>query len=255
MSIRRLLVVVAILVASFAAIVPGSAIQAQAATKDPVVIVPGFTTGPIIEVGYYPLRDRLRAAGYDVTLISYPDYGLGDISANAQRLSNTVNAVRTRTGAAKVDLVAHSMGGLVSRDYVKNLGGSAKVDSLIMMGTPNYGTSLAVIAKFLTFGSCVGITACNQMAVGSSYLTSLNAGDDTIGSVRYTSIATKIDEVVFPYRTSFLANDGNIANITVQNQCWNRWPEHLGLILSGTVYDGVRDALRGESVRMNCFAL
>ena len=167
------------------------------------------------------LEARLESAGYDVTLLVYPDYGLGDISDNAQRLANTVNAVKARTGASKVDLVAHSMGGLVSRDYIKNLGGAANVDSLIMLGTPNYGTGLANLGNII---NCAGVTACQQMAIGSSYLNALNAGDDTIGSVRYTSIATMSDEVVIPYTTAFLANDGNIANITVQNQCWFRWP-------------------------------
>lgn len=253
MSVRRLLLVLSLVASAlvFASPSPASA----APTRHPVVIVPGFTTGDVVSVGYIPLKRRLQRAGYDVTLLTYPDYGLGDIHGNAQLLDRTVDAVRARTGAAKVDLVAHSMGGLVSRDYVKTLGGAAEVDSLIMMGTPNYGTDLANIAQFFTFGSCLGVTACQQMAAGSSYLTSLNAGDDTIGSVRYTSIATKVDEVVFPYRNSFLANDGNIANITVQNQCWLRFPGHLGLIFDGAVTDGVTDALRGTTVRMNCWAL
>lgn len=250
MSPRRILAVLAFLAATLTLAAPPT--PAGAAAKDPVVIVPGFTTGPIVSIGYLPLQTRLEAAGYDVTLLVYPDYGLGNISTNAARLRTTVNAVKARTGASKVDLVAHSMGGLVSRDYVKNLGGSSSVDSLIMMGTPNYGTSLANLAGLV---NCVGITACDQMARGSSYLNALNAGDDTIGSVRYTSIATRADAIVTPYTTSFLANDGNIANITVQSQCWTRWPGHLTLITDGAVADGVKDALRGERVRMNCWAI
>ncbi len=252
MLVRRLLVVAAILAATLTALLPSS--PAGAAAADPVVIVPGFTTGPVIDTGYIPLRDRLDRAGYDVTVLVYPDYGLGDIRTNSQRLANTIASVRARTGAAKVDLVAHSMGGLVSRYYIKNLGGAATVDSLIMMGTPNYGTSLANVASFLTFGSCVGIDSWTQMASGSCFLNDLNAGDDTIGSVRYTSIATSVDLVVTPYKNAFLANDGNIANITVQSQCLLRLPGHLGLIFDGAVADGVKDALRNETVRMNCFA-
>jgi len=251
MSTRRLLAVLAFLAATLTLASPASPASAAPA-KDPVVIVPGFTTGPIVSVGYVPLKTRLQAAGYDVTLLVYPDYGLGDIHANAERLRSTVDAVRARTGAAKVDLVAHSMGGLVSRDYVKNLGGDSTVDSLVMLGTPNYGTSLAGLAQIV---GCAGLTACDQMTPGSSFLNDLNAGDDTIGDVRYTSIATIVDEVVFPYTTSFLADDGNIANITVQGQCLGRWPGHLTLITDGAVADGVKDALRGEKVKMNCWAL
>lgn len=251
MTARRLFVVLALVVVGTISVVQ----PAQAApAKDPVVIVPGFTTGPIVSVGYVPLATRLAAAGYDVTVMSYPDYGFGDIHDNATRLARVVAAVRARTGAAKVDLVAHSMGGLVSRDYIKYLGGASDVDSLITLGTPHYGTAVANIAKFFLLGDCIGITACQQMAKGSSYLNALNAGDDTIGDVRYTAIATKFDEVVVPYSTAFLANDGNIANIAVQNQCLLRVPGHLGLIIDGAVADGVLDALRGASVKMNCFA-
>lgn len=254
MIVRRLLVVATLLVGVLVALLPGSPASAAPA-KDPVVIVPGFTTGPIIDTAYIPLASRLRSAGYDVTMLTYPDFGFGDIRDNSQRLANTVAAVRARTGAAKVDIVSHSMGGLVSRYYVKSLGGSATVDRLIMLGSPNYGTAIANIAAFLTLGSCVGIESCHQMAAGSSFLSSLNAGDDTIGSVRYTSIATTLDIVSTPYTTSWLANDGNIANISVQGQCFLRVVGHITLITDGTVADGIKDALRNEPVRMNCFAL
>ncbi|MCB1030243.1 MAG: alpha/beta fold hydrolase [Acidimicrobiales bacterium] len=255
MAKRRVLLVVSLLVASLVTAVGGLAPAGAAPAKDPVVIVPGFTTGPVIDTGYLPLKSRLQKAGYDVTLMNFPDFGLGDIRNNSARLASVVASVKSRTGASKVDIVSHSMGGLVSRYYVKSLNGASSVDSLIMMGTPNYGTAMANIGTFLTFGTCVGITACQQMAGGSSFLNALNAGDDTIGSVRYTSIATKVDLVVTPYTTSFLANDGNISNIAVQNQCFARLPGHLGLILDGAVADGVVDALKGQSVKMNCWAL
>lgn len=253
MSRRRL---VAALVAALTAVASLTAVGAvpagAAGGKDPVVIATGMTGGPIIEPAYWVLRDRLRAAGYDTSIFTMPDYGMGDIHANAVRLAAFVDGVRARTGAAKVDLVGHSMGGLVSRDYVKNVGGASKVDSLIMLGTPNYGTALASLGDF--FGDCVGIVGCHQMAEGSDFLNALNAGDDTIGSVRYTAISTVFDELVIPYWRVFLANDGNISNVTVQSQCWLNTVGHLGLIYNGAVADGVMDALRGQAVRMNCWA-
>jgi triacylglycerol lipase len=164
--------------------------------------------------------------------------------------------VRAQTGAAKVDLVSHSEGGLVSRTYVKYEGGAAEVDSLITLGTPNYGTAAANIIRFFTLGTCVGITACEQMTVGSGFLADLNAGDDSIGSVQYTNIATVVDELVQPYTTSFLAaGDGNITNRTLQSECWARFPGHLGLIVDGAVYSGVQDALAKRPIDFNCFAL
>ena len=49
--------------------------------------------------------------------------------------------------------------------------------------------------------------------------------------------------------------DGNIRNVAVQDQCWARLPGHLGLILDGTTFDGVNDALKGNTVSMNCWAI
>ena len=252
MALRRLVAACALL----ATVLVAGAAPADAQTgKDPVIVVTGFTTGPLIEPAYNTLVNRLRHDGYTVEVLSYPDYGTGDIHDQAIRLSQRVDQLRARTGASKVDLVAHSMGGLVSRDYIKYLGGDRHVDSLVMLGTPNYGTAIANVASFFTFGSCVGITACKQMERGSAYLNALNAGDDTIGDVSYTAITTTVDAIVVPYTTVYLANDGNIQNVNVQSQCLARLPGHLGLIYDGAVYDGIRDALRHEPVKMNCWAL
>jgi pimeloyl-ACP methyl ester carboxylesterase len=49
-------------------------------------------------------------------------------------------------GQDKVDIVAHSMGGLVARYYIEKLGGRNKVGSLTMLGTPNWGTAFAIAA-------------------------------------------------------------------------------------------------------------
>src|ERR671918_515777 len=166
------------------------------------------------------------------------------------------DGVRAQTGAAKVDLVGHSEGGLVSRTYVKYYGGAAEVDSLITLGTPNYGTVAANIARVFTLRTCVGIAACEQMTIGSSFLADLNAGDDSIGNVAYTNIATVFDELVQPYTNSFLnAADGNITNKSLQSQCWLRFVGHLGLILDGAVYSGVQDALEKRPISFSCFAL
>jgi triacylglycerol esterase/lipase EstA (alpha/beta hydrolase family) len=253
MSVRRIFAAVSML-ATLLVLAPNAAPAGAAPPQDPVIVVSGFSTGPLNASGYGTLVDRLRRDGYHVELFVYPDYGVGDIRNHASRLASMVADVKARTGAAKVDLVAHSMGATVSREYLKNQGGTAHVDSLIMLGAANYGTAIANAGAFLTFGTCLGITACPQMALGSSFLNALNDGDDTPGEVRYTSIATRAEWMVLPYHSAFLANDGNIANITIQDQCWFRWPDHLGIIHDSAVYDGVRDALRGEPVRLDCNA-
>ncbi len=251
MSFRRKLSVLFALLCGLGLLaLPGSS---QAATKQPVIIVAG-TVSP--EIANEPLAARMRGDGYSVWIYVLPNLGLGDIHDSSAGLGSLVDSVRASTGAPKVSLVGHSQGGLVARDYVKTRGGSTKVDKIISLGAPNHGTSLANLASFIGLGNCIGIVGCQQMAIGSSYLSSLNAGDDSIGDVRYTNIASKLDEVVTPYTTSFLnSSDGNITNVAVQSKCWARIVGHVGLILDGTVYSGVRQALAGQSVNLDCWAL
>ncbi|HEV2781282.1 MAG TPA: alpha/beta hydrolase [Actinophytocola sp.] len=225
-------------------------VTAAAAAPDPVIIVNG-TFGP--EFFYEPLAARLRHDGHRVFIFQLTNLGTGDIALTSRDLGAFVAGVRTTTGAARVDLVGHSQGGLVARHYVKFLGGSSTVDSLVSLGSPHYGTAIANLAAFFGAGNCIGIVACQQMAVGSEFLADLNAGDDTIGSVRYTNLYTLYDELVRPIANATL-RDG-ATNVLVQSQCPLRVVDHLGLALDGTVYDGIHDALRGAPVSLNCWAV
>jgi len=224
--------------------------------RDPVIIVAGTFAGEgTASVYYAPLAARLRADGYQAFIFGLPGGGLGDIAETSQALKVFAGQVRAQTGAARVDLVGHSQGGLVGRYYIKYLGGVNEVDSMISLGAPDYGTSLANLATLLGLGSCLGVTACQQMAIGSSFLADLNAGDDTIGNVDYTNVASTFDEIVTPYWNAFLNNDGNNHNVLVQSPCFLRVVDHLGLPLDGTVYSGIQDALAHRSIALNCFAL
>jgi triacylglycerol esterase/lipase EstA (alpha/beta hydrolase family) len=239
------------------AIVPVVATQpAAAATRDPVVIVAGTFTGqPIANVFYAPLAARLRADGYQPFIFGLPGGGLGDIATTSQTLDAFADQVRAQTGSARVDLIGHSQGGLVGRYYIKHLGGASEVDSMISLAAPHYGTTLANLASLLGLGNCLGVVACEQMAIGSSFLAALNAGDDTIGSVSYTNFATVFDAIVTPYTSSFLNNDGNNRNVRVQSPCFARIVGHITIATDGTVYSGIQDALAHRSISLNCFAL
>lgn len=51
-----------------------------------------------------------------------------------------INEIKKRTGATKVNIVAHSMGGLIARAYIQSNNYNNDVDKLIMLGTPHYGS-------------------------------------------------------------------------------------------------------------------
>jgi triacylglycerol lipase len=245
---RGLLVAFAVLVGTILPAV--GATTAQATTRNPVVLVAGLSS-PAWALD--PLQARLRNDGYNVTEFGLPGLGFGDIAQSAAALSAKVDQVRAATGAAQVDIVAHSEGGLVSRYWMKFLGGAAKVGTYVSLGTPQHGTAVANIVSFIGGGNCLSIVACQQMTTGSSFLANLNAGDETPGSVRYNAFYTVEDELVQPYATAAL--NGGSTNYSVQHFCWARVVGHLGLITDGTVYSMVHSALLGSNISANCWAL
>jgi len=92
---------------------------------------------PIVPLGavlysHLKLKLRLRAAGFAVTLYDY-DWRL-DIEALGQDLATRL---REHSGQA-VAIVAHSMGGLVSRAALA-LPGTRHVERVVLLGTPNRG--------------------------------------------------------------------------------------------------------------------
>jgi triacylglycerol esterase/lipase EstA (alpha/beta hydrolase family) len=110
--------------------------------------------------------------------------GTGDIATSAQQLATFVNQVLAATGAAKVDIVGHSQGGMMPRYYINFLGGAAKVDKLIALAPSNYGTTLDGLTALGQTLSLLGpvnsvlsttCDACVEQEVGSSFLNNLNA--------------------------------------------------------------------------------
>ena len=151
-----------------------------------------------------------------------------------------------------MDLIGHSQGGLVSRQYIRFEGGDRTVDSAIMFGSPNHGSLAANLAQLFTLGTCLGIVACEQMTVGSSFLETLNTGDDTYGPSEYTSFYTIYDEAAVPYWAAIM--DDGATNVKIQAQCPFRFVEHIAGIHDGTVFSGFLDALAHRAITLDCWA-
>ncbi|MEO3779001.1 alpha/beta fold hydrolase [Micromonospora sp. B11E3] len=255
MLLRKILAALTVSAAAALAVPSPAAAAAPApltttTAANPVIVVGGLSG---VALAYEPLAARLRADGYRVSIYELPSLGFGDITASARAFAGYVDQVRAATGAARVDVVGHSEGGLVSRYYIKYLGGATKVGRYISLGSPQYGTYVANIAAFLGVGNCLGIVACQQMTIGSSFLATLNSGDDTPGDVRWTTVRTLQDELVQPVGNASLADGAT--NVLIQDWCLLRVVGHVGLVLDGTTYTVIRGALTDSPVRPDCFAL
>jgi triacylglycerol lipase len=185
----------------------------SAAHPAPVVLVHGTFEGAYDN--WVTASPKVKAAGYCVFALEYGDRGTGDIAASAGQLSRFVDAVLGATKARKVSMVGHSQGGMMPRYYIKFLGGAKKVEDLVGLAPSNHGTdNPGALVAGATF-----CPACDQQRAGSSFLTQLNAGDETPGSVSYTQIETRYDEVVTPYTSAFLTGGANTANVLLQDAC------------------------------------
>jgi triacylglycerol esterase/lipase EstA (alpha/beta hydrolase family) len=199
-----------------------------AAHPEPVVLVHGTAENRFNNWG--AMSPALKAAGYCVYALDYGSYngsglagvyGLAKIEGSAQQLADFVAQVRGTTGAAKVDLVGHSQGGMMPRYFIKFLSGGGAVDDLVGLSPSNHGTTNPLAPPL-----SVGCPACGQQVAGSPFLSNLNAGDETPGSTAYTNIVTRYDQVVIPYTSGYLTGE-NTTNVTLQDKCPSDTSEHL----------------------------
>jgi triacylglycerol esterase/lipase EstA (alpha/beta hydrolase family) len=195
------------------------------------------------------LLDRLSfamvSAGYCVYSFDYGNRATAPIEQSADELKTFTGQVLQATGAAKVSMVGHSQGGMMPRYYIKFLGGDAVVDDLVGLSPSNHGTTVTGDPNNPLTGPMMTryCPACVEQSAGSAFLTNLNAGDETPGSVSYTNVTTRYDEVVVPHTSGYLTPDAQTTNLTLQDVCAVDTSDHLQIPMSGTAIAIVLDAL------------
>ncbi|HEX6711730.1 MAG TPA: triacylglycerol lipase [Thermoleophilaceae bacterium] len=194
-------------------------------THNPILFVHGWNSSSST---WNTMVSRFQADGWTTPELNNWSYNYSQSNATtASQIATKVDSILKSTCATKVDLISHSMGGLSTRYYVRNLGGGAKVDEWVSLGGPNHGTDTA----YFCFS-----TACGEMRPGSSFLAQLNSGDETpdVG-VNWLTWWSPCDEVINP--DSSVSLDGAT---NTQTACIS----HSALHEDATVYGQVRDAVR-----------
>jgi len=138
--------------------------------------------------GFLPLRAYLRLHGHRRQL-AFDYRSAGSIERLAVQLKRALDA---GVGGGRIDLVAHSMGGLVARCYLQLLGGARRVDRLVTLGTPHHGTHAA------TF---IPSPLVRQLLPGSPFLRDLNEQPPPDG-LEITSIVAGRDLLIQPVESA-----------------------------------------------------
>ncbi len=125
------------------ALLPSAPAQPLGSGADhpPVLLVPGYGLSRIIMLPLAAyLRRRQRRWVWAINNPVWRD----DIPAFAAALSEAVDAMRRLSGADRIDIVGHSMGGLVAAWYITQQGGAEKTHRLVTLGTPWRGTHMHI---------------------------------------------------------------------------------------------------------------
>jgi triacylglycerol lipase len=214
-------------VAAIALCISGAALApASSLALDPILFVHGWTGSAS---NWSTMISRFEKDGYPKSYLSAYNYESSSRSNKtiaADDVKPQVEALLKATGATKVDILAHSMGSLNSRWYIKFLGGETKVDDWVSFGGPNHGTKQANICF---------TTPCIEMRQNSTFLNELNAGDETPGAVNYGTWWSPCDEFINPVESVILSGATN-----TKTACMS----HLALVSDETVYQQVREFIK-----------
>lgn len=167
------------------------------ATLLPVLLVHGYGCNSGYWAHLTPLLDAAR--------ISHATIDLAPVTASMDDfvplVEEGVRALLAATGASQVVIVAHSMGGLVARAWMRDVGVD-RVARVITLGTPHHGTSMASLG--------IGVNAL-QMRRDAQWLRALAAAEDVPTRAMITSIYTHHDNIVSPQTSSELDGARNLA--------------------------------------------
>jgi len=191
------------------------------AATTPILLVHGIVDNHSV----FARLDRvLRARGF--ATVAAHDYGLltSDVARAAAALGEVVHRLVHETGHERVQVVGHSLGGLLARWFVQKQGGDEVVDTLVTLGTPHGGTELARFAPLVPV-----LPMARQLAPGSAVVRAL--AEPAPGCrTRFVAYASDIDHLVVPARRARLEHpDLDATNVDVHGVGHLSMPHHRAL--------------------------
>jgi triacylglycerol esterase/lipase EstA (alpha/beta hydrolase family) len=160
-------------------------------SERPVLLIHGILCNRAV---WSALQARLRAAGFTSVMAVNLEPPWADLEQLAASVQRELLALYRRSQGARVAIVAHSMGGLIARVLLRNLGPEF-ISGIVTLASPHHGTRLA---------SGLGCPATRQMARSSTWLRDLNAAQEGRFTVPVVSIYSLEDNLLAPADTARL---------------------------------------------------
>ncbi len=162
--------------------------------RRPVLLVHGIDDSPR---GLVSLHNSLVDAGWrelELQELTPNDGSLG-VEALARQVDDGARALQARTGAAEIDVVAFSMGSLVTRYWLRRLQPTVKVKTFVSLSGPHHGT----FSGYFRWN-----TGATQMRPHSPLIQDLATDEGEWGGVEVYSFWTPWDLMIFPAKSSRL---------------------------------------------------
>jgi triacylglycerol lipase len=175
----------------------------------PVILVPGYGGNT---ASLTALAARITATGRSAQVLGLPGDGTGDLTAQVRTLDDAVHAALAG-GAASVDVVGYSAGGVVVRLWVAQDGGAHEARRVVTLGSPLHGAQIAAVGANLVPGACP--LACQQLAPGSALLRQLDA-TPLPAQLPWLSLWSEDDQTVTPPDSARLTG---AVNVPLQQIC------------------------------------
>ena len=199
---------------------PEKPLSMQVAQKRPVLLLHGLFHNRAV---WFLMKQRLEQCGFTVVTVNLPPFEM--VETLARKIAETVEETLVNFDVEQVDIVGHSMGGLLARYYIEFMGGDKRVTRCVLLGTPNAGSKLAPFAL-----SPLG----RDLMPGSDFLTELNAAPLS-AAVSYVTIFSHHDNLVIPAESAELPG---AEAIEVE------WLGHNSLLFHRETIEATIDALR-----------
>lgn len=171
----------------------------------PVLLIHGYGCNS----GYWrPMSGPLLAAGISHHALDMEPV-FGSIDDYATHIHEAVETLCRESGSEQAIILAHSMGGLAARAYLRDFGCN-RIARVITLGSPHHGTALARFGVGINTQEMLWLSS-EQESSSSAWLHRLAAGEDTSRYRLFISIYSHHDNIVSPQTSSRLPGATNIA--------------------------------------------
>lgn len=211
---------------------PHTSTQNKTSYNRPVLLVHGIAHNAS---AFIRMKNQMEQQGWiHVFTMNYDTFNR-NILTMVEQLSKQVNKVMEVTQASQIDIVAHSLGGIVSRYYMSVGEGRDKVRNLVTLGSSHQGTYLSPLLRPFALNKRLS----RDLYIDSPFLKTLQQTQISESST-ITSIYSKYDWTVWPQSSSFAEGLPSHAFKNIQVD----FVSHIGLLYSSRVLKHIVKTLK-----------